>query len=99
MAIRSKEQAANALREEHHNSFKTQNLEHIVSLKHLADVLKDMRDDVYNYHVGDGYNHFADWIRDVFGDTKLAHDIFDKERKKAAQAIKKRIKWLEKKVK
>ncbi len=97
MAIRSAEQAKEALKEVYEEAFETQNFKYIDSLESLADSLKDMREDVYNFHVGEGYNHFSEWIEEVFGDGKLARDISDAAKEKAAEIIEDRVEWLKEK--
>ncbi len=97
--VESKAAALKALEDADNSSFLTQNMEHISTLKQLTESLKNMREDVYKYHVGPGFNHFSYWIRDVFWDDELAHDIFSVKQKKAVKIIKKRVKWLEKKAK
>ena len=42
------------------------------SMKDLAEYLPSMDDDMFGKHVGDNYNHFADWVRGVFHDDDLA---------------------------
>ncbi|HLD04957.1 MAG TPA: DUF5752 family protein [Candidatus Nanoarchaeia archaeon] len=41
----------------------------------LMERLKTMDDDVFKYHVNAERNDFANWIRDVFEDKKLAREI------------------------
>jgi hypothetical protein len=45
------------------------------NLGDLASALKDMNDDVFNYHVNKEKNDFAKWIHDVIGDKTLATSI------------------------
>ena len=47
----------------------------IKSLKHLADALLTMSDDVYYYHVTQDRNVFARWVHDVFGEKELAEEL------------------------
>jgi ribokinase len=54
--------------------FTLQNGIQINDLNQLAIILKDMSDDVFNYHTQNG-NHFASWIRDVFSMADLASKI------------------------
>ena len=42
------------------------------SLKELLDSLPLMDDGIFRNHVGDSYNHFADWIAGVFNEQDLA---------------------------
>jgi len=96
MPVDNKEGAIRALREDWDNYFLTQNLESVSSLKHLAEKMDKMRDDVYVYHVGPTHNHFSRWIKDVFGDDYLASEISSVDRRNASQILKKRIEELEK---
>lgn len=45
------------------------------SLKMFADMLKKVDPRSINYHLGEGYNDFAAWIRDVFRDEELASEV------------------------
>jgi hypothetical protein len=47
----------------------------IRNLTELGAALKDMRDDVFGYHVNAEKNDFANWIRDIIGDKTLASSI------------------------
>lgn len=52
---------------------------------------------VFTYHVNDEKNDFYNWILDVIGDEVLAKRVKkEKDQKKFAQKIKRRIKELEK---
>ena len=68
------------------------------NLQQLAECLDQMSDDSYNHHVTPVKNDFSTWIRDVFGDDKLANDLARcTNRPEAAKAIRDRIAWLQKK--
>ncbi|MFP4119108.1 MAG: carbohydrate kinase family protein [Candidatus Woesearchaeota archaeon] len=64
---------------EHHvhgkKRFKLADKRMIASLDELARTIPEMNDEVFFTHVGDGYNHFADWIRDVFGLEMLSKTL------------------------
>ena len=45
------------------------------NVKELADILDKIEDDVFNHHVTDDRNDFANWLRDVFKDLDLAREI------------------------
>jgi hypothetical protein len=69
------------------------------NLQQLADCLSNMSNDSYRHHVTPLKNDFSNWIRDVFGDDKLANDLTGScNRAEAARTIKARIAWLQKKV-
>ena len=55
--------------------FKLADERSIASLDELAQAIPEMPDDVFFAHVGEGYNHFADWIEGVFELEKLAETI------------------------
>ena len=101
MAVRTREDAARVLSDTSgdkrffcHDGCISENL------PQLADCLNNMSDDSYNHHVTPLKNDFSNWIRDVFGDDKLANDLTDSDsRAEAAKTIKARIAWLQKKVK
>ncbi len=59
----------------------------ISSLKQLADMLATMNDEVFNFHVGQNYNHFADWIENVFHISELANQIRGKTDKEEIRKI------------
>jgi hypothetical protein len=59
-----------------------------------------MTEDSYNHHVTPLKNDFSNWVRDVFGDDKLANDLTRcVNRAEAAKAVRGRIAWLQKKLK
>ncbi len=45
------------------------------NLKEFVELLKKVDPRVIDYHLREGYNDFAAWIRDVFGDEKLAYEV------------------------
>ena len=47
----------------------------IRSIGELRELLKTMKEDVFNYHVSEDHNDFADWIDAVFDDAKLASAV------------------------
>jgi hypothetical protein len=70
------------------------------NLQQLVECLGHMSEDSYNHHVTAVKNDFSTWIRDVFGDDKLANDLTEIDSSaEAAKVIKDRIAWLQKKVK
>jgi hypothetical protein len=59
-----------------------------------------MNDDSYRHHVTPLKNDFSTWVRDVFGDDKLANDLTScTNRAEAAKTVRGRIVWLQKKLK
>jgi len=45
---------------------------YLKNLDELAAALRDMSAETFAYHVNEGKNDFAIWVRDVFGDNELA---------------------------
>jgi hypothetical protein len=70
------------------------------NLQQLADCLVHMSEESYRHHVTPLKNDFSNWIRDVFGDDKLANDLSGcSNAAEASKFIKDRIVWLQKKLK
>ena len=70
------------------------------NLQQLAECLMHMSEDSYRHHVTPQKNDFSNWIRDVFGDNKLANDLTAcSNAAEAAEVINSRIVWLQKKLK
>ncbi len=58
------------------------------SVKELKEYLKEMPDEVFKRHVGEDYNHFADWIEGVFHQKELADQIRRlKDKNEMAEAL------------
>jgi hypothetical protein len=69
------------------------------NLHQLADCLSHISTDSFRHHANDSRNDFANWVRDVFGDDKLAKDLAKAgDRKEAAEIVRNRIAWLKKKL-
>ncbi|MEM4240022.1 MAG: hypothetical protein QXM31_00690 [Candidatus Woesearchaeota archaeon] len=63
------------------------------SLAELAKGLRKMHPDTYAYHVNEQKNDFHNWIRDVFGDQKLAKQALGaKDQKQLAKIVAARLK-------
>ena len=45
------------------------------SIIDMVDEFKDMSIDVFNHHVNEGRNDFANWVDDVFKDKELAEEL------------------------
>ena len=45
------------------------------SIKELEDALAGMPPEIFYYHVTNEKNDFANWIRDIFDEKKLAHEM------------------------
>lgn len=57
----------------------------IASIIDLAKDMDHMNDDVFYYHVTETKNDFANWIRHVFHEEKLARDLLALRRKEETQ--------------
>jgi hypothetical protein len=70
------------------------------NLHQLAECLAHMTDDSYSHHVTPLKNDFSTWVRDVFGDDKLANNLTScTNRVEAVKAVRDRVAWLQKKLK
>jgi len=70
------------------------------SLHELAECLAYITEEAYYHHVTPLKNDFSNWVRDVFGDDKLANDLTRcANHDEAAKAVRDRIAWLQKKLK
>jgi len=56
-------------------SFHLSNGKVLRSFIELVDYVKEMPGDVYSYHVNDLKNDFANWIKDVINEPKLAKSL------------------------
>jgi len=45
------------------------------NLRELAVALKDMSEETFKHHVNEGKNDFANWIKDIIKDIRLADKI------------------------
>jgi len=57
------------------------------SLADLAKGLRRMHPDTYQYHANEQKNDFHNWIKDVFGDQKLAKQVLDARDQKQLSRI------------
>jgi len=55
----------------------------IESIAELITLLDDMDASVFSYHVTGEKNDFANWLRDVFGESKIAEKVAKAKDKKA----------------
>jgi len=70
------------------------------NLQQLVDCLSHMPEESFKHHVTPLKNDFRNWIRDVFGDDKLANYVSAIDNSaEAAKIIASRIAWLRKKLK
>ena len=67
----------------------------IKNLEELRDELRFMNNDVFSHHVNNEKNDFANWIRDVIGDTELAERMMrTKSRDKMFNLVNSRLIYL-----
>jgi len=75
-------------------SFWVNNGEILNTLVALRDVLHDIEDDVFVYHVNEAQNDFADWVETVLEDTACAKDLRKaKKSDKAHDVVVKHLKY------
>jgi len=70
---------------EHYFSLCTGGL--IKDIKELAFILDYLSNEEFNHHVNANKNDFSRWIRDVFGEEKLAEDLLKTRDRKDMQII------------
>ena len=54
------------------------------SVSELLDKIEEISEDVFNYHVTDERNDFANWVRDVFDEKELAERLFESKTREQA---------------
>ncbi len=58
------------------------------TLAQLAKGLKKMHPDTYAYHANEQKNDFHNWVKDVFGEQKLAQKLLSaKDKVQSAKAV------------
>lgn len=68
------------------------------NLYQLAECLDHITEDSYRHHTTEVRNDFSNWVRDVFGDDKLANDLGRcSNNAEASKTVRDRIAWLQKK--
>ena len=75
-----------------HNQFFVSDGSVIKNVAELVWALDKMSEDTYNFHANGEKNDFSSWVRDIFGEDKLAEDLKTSASKAEAQlAIAKRL--------
>ncbi len=59
----------------------------VKNIKELADIMEELEDSVFNHHVNDDGNDFANWVKDIFRDIELAEKITGVKNKKHMQLV------------
>ncbi|MBI2832636.1 MAG: hypothetical protein HYX79_10315 [Chloroflexi bacterium] len=69
------------------------------NLNDLGQALAGMTDETFSFHSNVEKNDFANWVRDIIGDSKLTTALqrASEDRTQAAKAVAKRLAELEKK--
>ena len=76
-----------------HHHFHVHTGSGLKNIYELSEALEIMDENAFSHHVNREKNDFANWIRDVIGDLKLAEEIVNYyERKRILKAVKSRIK-------
>ena len=71
----------------------------IKNLRELGSALNDMSAETFGHHSGQARSDFANWVREVVGDEKLAKDLARaKSPGQAGKAVAERIAFLESKL-
>jgi hypothetical protein len=101
MAVRTKQDAARVLADVSQGKvFFCHDGCVVKNLQQLAECLDHISGDSYLHHVTPVNNDFSNWVRDVFGDDKLANELTNSTNHvEAAKAVRNRIAWLQKKLK
>ncbi|MBN1274808.1 hypothetical protein JXA12_00740 [Candidatus Woesearchaeota archaeon] len=59
----------------------------VKNVKQLADVLEEIEDHVFNHHVSEDKNDFANWLHHVFDEIDLAKKVAGCKEKKHVQLV------------
>ncbi|PIN80673.1 hypothetical protein COV13_03175 [Candidatus Woesearchaeota archaeon CG10_big_fil_rev_8_21_14_0_10_32_9] len=70
--IKVKQKIENAPSEQY---FILSNGQPVKNVKELADVLEHVSEDIFNHHVTNEKNDFANWTKDVFKEIELAQEL------------------------
>ena len=68
-------------------------------MKELTEGLAAMSDETFSYHANPEKNDFANWVRDIIKDEKLARDLMNSsDREQAAKRVAERVDYLKTKL-
>ena len=69
------------------NCFVLCNGKPVKNVKELADIMEEIEDHVFSYHVTADKNDFATWVKDIFQDVELAQKLAGVKDKKHMQLV------------
>ena len=64
------------------------------NLVDLEEGMKEMSDEVFFHHTGEGRNDFSNWIYECIGDVRLADGIIDLDKYSVLKKIGSRITYI-----
>jgi len=59
----------------------------VKNIKELADIMEELEEHVFNFHVTPEKNDFATWVKDIFQDVELAEKLAGIKDKKHMQLV------------
>jgi hypothetical protein len=59
----------------------------VKNVKELADLMEELEDHVFSFHVTPEKNDFATWVKDIFQDVELAQKLAGVKDKKHMQIV------------
>ena len=69
------------------------------NMSELGEALASMSDETFTFHSNSEKNDFANWVRDIIGDGKLARDLArSQNRAQAAKKVAERVDFLKAKL-
>ena len=69
------------------NCFVLCNGKPVKNIKELADIMEELEDHVFNFHVTPEKNDFATWVKDIFQDVELAQKLAGVKDRKHMQIV------------
>jgi hypothetical protein len=65
------------------------------NLEDLKEGIKEMSDEVFLHHTGEGRNDFSNWISGCLGDVRLADSLVGLDREATLKKIRARLDYIE----
>ncbi len=59
----------------------------VKNVKELADIMDEIEDHVFSYHVRPEHNDFSAWVKDIFNDVELAEKLAGAKDRKSFQLV------------